>query len=167
MTTRDCLEIACKFLVGAVFVYAGITLIERFQLGVIGQITFWPVFLVLAYWLVIREIYIPWKAKDAPIVGCVVVDFPLRNGDHGSHEERAEIHRFADVLDSIARESNVGEYDGDEFGAGRCKLFFYTDEPEKLFRRIEQELRSSGYIEGMTAKLTRPGQSKPFRQIDF
>ncbi len=149
------------------FIYAGFAIVEKYQLSVAAQVAFWPTLLVVSYWVAIREIYIPRKTESKAVIGSVVIEFPLRHGEYGSNEERAEIHKFADVLDSMTRDSKVGEYDGDEFGAGRCKLFFYSDEPEKLFARIESKLQDSPFSDGMAATLTEPQGAESCRRIEF
>ena len=167
MKWQDYLEIICKILFGALSIYVGFGLVEDYDLGVIGQAIFWPIWIIVIYWLVIREIYIPRKPSSQPAVGSVVIEFPLQDDEFGSPEERDKIHEFADRLDSITREAGVGEYDGDEFGAGRCKLFFFTDTPDEVLKCIEYKLRDSNYVNGMTATLTEPGQTKAHKYIEF
>ncbi|MEM7431187.1 MAG: hypothetical protein AAF351_04505 [Pseudomonadota bacterium] len=158
MNWREFLEFVCKILVGGLFVYAGFYFVEDFEFTVVGQVIFWPIFLLLAYWLVIREIYIPRAIKGVSSFGSVVVEFSLNNGEYGSEDERAGVHRLAEELDALTKKLGVGDYDGDEFGAGKCRLFFYTDNPDALYAAIEPHLRRSVYADGMTAMLTEPAE---------
>ena len=164
---REYLEIVAKAVWWVIAVLGGFLLVDEYELGVIGKIVFWPTWLIVFYWVVIRESYIPRKSMKQLVPGAVVIEFPLQEGEHGSQQEISEIHELAGRLELITNKNGLGEYDGDEFGAGKCKLFFFTDKPDEVFEYIERELRDSNFSDGMKASLTRPGKTKAFREIEF
>ena len=166
MNLRKLLEFALKILLGGVFLFGGADFVRDYNLGALQQVGFWLVVVLLFYWLIVRDTSISDSARVESIdAGRVTVEFPLHSGgEFGSADERDRIHAFADKLSSVV-EASRGEYDGDEFGANRCKLFFFTSSPDELFTRIEPMLRESDFADGMVATLTRSADDKPYRRI--
>ncbi len=68
--------------------------------------------------------------------------------------ESANVSDFQALEDEIAEaidRAGVGEFDGDEFGGGKCVLFMYGPDADRLFDAIAATLRSSllsagGYV---------------------
>ncbi|HVR36430.1 MAG TPA: hypothetical protein VMS21_11330 [Methylomirabilota bacterium] len=78
---------------------------------------------------------------------CVQVFLKL-SGEHGSEEEIAAIHVLADELAEAIEEREAGDYDGDEFGGGFCKLFMYGPDADKLFNAVRKRLLASPLSRG-------------------
>ena len=169
MNLRTLFELALKVLLGGIFLFGGIEVVRDYNLGAFQQAGFWIVVASLFYWGIVRDTSISSSARAKSIdVGSVVVEFPLRSsGGFGDPEEREQIHAFADALSSAVETSRTGEYDGDEFGASRCRLFFFTSAPDELFTHIEPMLKESGFADGMVATLTRPADDRPYRRIEL
>jgi len=115
----------------------------------------WPLGAVFIYWCCIRDTELfrvpvpPTKPK-----GSVLVTLGLWSGSHGSEEERIAIHRLTDELATTITVANLGDFDGDEFGGGKCTLFMYSNDPENLYRHIESILRSSPLASGAIAEVS-------------
>ncbi len=71
----------------------------------------------------------------------VIVEIPLSDASHGSEDEREGIHRIADRLAAAVDRDEVGEYDGDEFGAGVCRLFFHGPDCDALASTVQRVLQ--------------------------
>lgn len=72
----------------------------------------------------------------------VLLYIPLSDSGFGSPEEREAIRKFSDEFEEAITASNVGEFDGDEFGEGQCTLFMYGRNADALFDAIEPVLRA-------------------------
>lgn len=156
-TWHDYAEWACKAAFALVFSYGGVALVERFHLGEFGQTVFWPVYAVLVYWLVLREIHFTRPKPAAVPLARVNVRFALGDPKFGSKSERQRIHRFADKLDAALVAARVGEYDGDEFGEGECVLFMYGPDADAIYKAVEPVLREAPFLQGATVELFAPG----------
>ena len=95
----------------------------------------------------------------------VLVQFRLGNRALGTAAERAEIESLGEQLGEAVAAAGVGEYDGDESGAGECILFFAGPDAERLFAVLQPLLR--GHPRGRGAKVTlqRRGGTPIVRQI--
>ncbi len=78
----------------------------------------------------------------------LLVVLRLSNQTMGTHVERQSIATFADELEAAVSEAGVGEYDGDEFGAGECTLFFATHDMDKLLHLLRPMLKRSPLCRG-------------------
>lgn len=78
----------------------------------------------------------------------VLVVLKLSNRLMGTHQERADLEVFADELDVAVRDAGVGEYDGDELGAGECTLFFCGPDQDKLLAVLLPLLKRSPLARG-------------------
>ncbi|WP_292207475.1 hypothetical protein, partial [Mesorhizobium sp.] len=47
------------------------------------------------------------------------------------------------ALEQVVGNASVGEFDGDKFGEGKCILYMYGPDAERLFVVIEPVLKSS------------------------
>ncbi|RWF79628.1 MAG: hypothetical protein EOS26_01330 [Mesorhizobium sp.] len=72
-----------------------------------------------------------------------IVYLLLNDGQFGTSKERASILALEDRLEQVVGNASVGEFDGDEFGDGKCILYMYGPDAERLFVVIEPVLRSS------------------------
>ncbi|WP_246811386.1 hypothetical protein [Mesorhizobium sp. AA22] len=73
----------------------------------------------------------------------VIVYLLLNDGQFGTSKERASIFALEDRLEQVVGNASVGEFDGDEFGDGKCILYMYGPDAERLFFVIEPVLKSS------------------------
>jgi hypothetical protein len=73
----------------------------------------------------------------------VIVYLLLNDGQFGTLQERESIHALEDRLEQVVGNASVGEFDGDEFGEGKCILYMYGPDAERLFVVIEPVLKSS------------------------
>ncbi|MDX1963102.1 MAG: hypothetical protein SFX18_08110 [Pirellulales bacterium] len=78
---------------------------------------------------------------------CVQVFLKL-SSEHGSAEEVESIHELTDELAEAIEEEEAGEFDGDEFGGGICRLFMYGPDADKLFDAIKKPLVASAHSKG-------------------
>ncbi|WP_050886832.1 hypothetical protein [Bradyrhizobium sp. ORS 285] len=78
----------------------------------------------------------------------VLVYIRLREGEFGSERECAEIADLAAELQQAIDHHGVGEFDGDEFGGGRCVLFMYGADADQLFGVIAPFLKAAPVTRG-------------------
>jgi hypothetical protein len=71
----------------------------------------------------------------------VIVHYKLSDDDYGVPEEREAVFRLEDRLESLIERHQVGELDGNEFGAGEAVLYCYGPDADRLFAVLEEELR--------------------------
>ena len=73
----------------------------------------------------------------------VIVHLPLRDGEFGSSDEQEAALALAEELGDAIASASAGEYDGEEFGGGRCVLYMYGPDADRLFMTIEPVLKRS------------------------
>ena len=78
----------------------------------------------------------------------VLVQLTLSGGEFGSEAETDAIHELTDKLEEAIEERDAGEFDGDEFGGGKCTLFMYGSDADALFAAVEPLLRASPLTRG-------------------
>src|SRR6185503_9700926 len=78
---------------------------------------------------------------------CVQVVLPL-SSEHGSSSQVEDIHELTDKLADAIDERKAGEFDGDEFGDGICRLYMYGPDADKLFDAIKRPLLASRLSKG-------------------
>ena len=142
---------------------AGVVFVEKFSLGFAAQTFFWPIYALLFYWLVIREIYFNRKTKPVQPMASVRVRFSLEGTGFGTSSERKSIHRFTDRLEIALAETGIAWYDGDEFGEGECALFMYGSDPEAVYEAALPTLQKASFLSGASVELCAQGASTPFR----
>ena len=81
----------------------------------------------------------------------LIVTLKLSNDEHGSDEERNQIHELTDKFDLAINEAGVGEFDGDKFGDGNCILYMYGTDVDRLFAIVDPLLRASQLAKGAIA----------------
>lgn len=92
------------------------------------------------------------RQKPVPkIEHAVLVYLKLSNDSFGAEEERDSIHQLSHQLESVIDLHGVGEFDGDEFGGGRCVLYMYGPSADRLYDAVSPLLSSShlsknGYV---------------------
>ena len=62
----------------------GVVVVEKFSLGFAAQTFFWPIYAVLVYWLVIREINFKRKTEPVQPMASVRVCFSLEDAGFGT-----------------------------------------------------------------------------------
>ena len=73
----------------------------------------------------------------------LIVNIRMTEARFGSERERVAIAALADDLERVIPEKQVGEFDGDEFGDGRCILYMYGPDADRLFEAVEPVLRAA------------------------
>ncbi|MBZ9671803.1 hypothetical protein FJW08_22760 [Mesorhizobium sp. B3-2-1] len=73
----------------------------------------------------------------------VIVYLLLSDGQFGTPQERETIIALEQRLEQAVGNASAGEFDGDEFGGGKCVLYMYGPDAERLFAVIEPVLKSS------------------------
>lgn len=150
----------------AIFAFAAYGIATDYGISLHGQFILWPVAFLLWLFIAIQiePIYEPIEDNDSNTTGTtgsVTINFKLNDGEYGSEEERKNIHNITDELDLLVTNENIGEYDGDEFGNGECELYFYSDEPEKLYNKIKPILIKTSFIKSATVEIENiNGESK-------
>jgi hypothetical protein len=76
--------------------------------------------------------------EQAVLVHLQLIDHPF-----GSDRERTAIFDLEDLLRDAIAEHGVGLFDGEEFGGGRCILFMYGPDADRLFAAVEPILRAA------------------------
>jgi hypothetical protein len=142
-----------QLLASLLFIYVGSFTIGH--AGIIAQLVLWPIAAIFIYWVVIRDAE-PFLLPAVPQqdFGQVLVTLRLNHGEYGSSEERDAIHSFTDQLATQIVSAKLGNFDGDEFGDGRCTLFMYAHDPKGLYGHIEPFFRSSPLTAGATIEIS-------------
>ncbi|MFM1871158.1 MAG: hypothetical protein RL398_580 [Planctomycetota bacterium] len=80
----------------------------------------------------------------------LLVVFRLSGRGVGSTSEQEAIDRLGDELAELVEGAGVGEYDGDEFGAGECTLFFCGPDAGRIMEVLRPVLRRHSLCRGGT-----------------
>jgi hypothetical protein len=83
------------------------------------------------------------KHIGCPLEQAVIVYLRLGDDGFGSPEEREVLQALEDQMQQAIEEASAGEFDGDEFGGGRCVLFMYGPDADRLYRLIEPLLKNA------------------------
>ncbi|KAA3639783.1 MAG: hypothetical protein DWP92_04160 [Armatimonadetes bacterium] len=86
--------------------------------------------------------------EAAPSEHAVIAHLKLSDEEFGTGDQRASIQELSSQLEQSIAEAAAGEFDGDEFGAGRCTLYMYGRDADLLFAAVEQQLRASPHATG-------------------
>jgi hypothetical protein len=78
----------------------------------------------------------------------VIAHLPLTEEPFGSEREREAIADLVDMLHRAIDDHGVGEFDGDEFGGGRCVLYMYGPDADRLFGVVEPILKAAPLARG-------------------
>ena len=78
----------------------------------------------------------------------VIIHLPLHEDDFGSERERAAVAVLINNLEQIVHETQVGEFDGEELGDGRCVLYLYGPDADILFQVVEPLLKDTPLARG-------------------
>lgn len=97
---------------------------------------------------------------------CVRVVLKLAGG--GLPEEVAAIRRLENRMQALVRQHGTGEYDGDDFGDGRCTLYLYGPDADRLYQSICEPLVTSPMSFGghVIKRYGEPGEGEEVR-VDF
>jgi hypothetical protein len=66
----------------------------------------------------------------------------------GTADERDVIFLLEDRLSAAIEHSGVGEFDGNEFGAGECVLYMYGPDADRLYDAIVPHLQMTAAARG-------------------
>jgi hypothetical protein len=78
---------------------------------------------------------------------CVQVFLKLST-EQGSEKEMDRISTLTEKLADAIEKHEAGEFDGDEYGGGHCRLFMYGPDADKLFDAIKKPLLASSLSKG-------------------
>ncbi len=78
----------------------------------------------------------------------VIAHLRLTEDKFGSERERAAVAALADDLMHAIGEKQAGEFDGEEFGDGRCVLYMYGPDADQLFETVEPIIKASPLSRG-------------------
>lgn len=78
----------------------------------------------------------------------VIAHIRLNENQFGSQRERAELSTLAEALERVIDEKQVGEFDGEEFGDGRCVMYMYGSDADRLFDAVEPILKATPLARG-------------------
>jgi hypothetical protein len=78
----------------------------------------------------------------------VIAHLPLSNGDMGTEQERDVIFLLEDRLSAAIERAGVGEFDGNELGAGECVLYMYGPDADRLYDTIAPHLQMAAAARG-------------------
>lgn len=95
----------------------------------------------------------------------VLTYLPLLNDPFGSEREREIIADLAGQLQRAINDHNVGEFDGEEFGGGRCILYMYGPDADRLFSVVEPILKSNQLSNGSFV-IKRYGEAKDLNAVE-
>jgi len=88
----------------------------------------------------------------------LIVTIRLTSGEMGDKEERTRILALQHQLSDAIENSGVGEFDGDEWGGGKCKIYMYGASAERLLSLAWPILEQFGAPSGSYVQ-TRCGNS--------
>lgn len=89
----------------------------------------------------------------------VVVYLRFQEDGFGSPKERDAISDLENKLEQAVESASVGEFDGEEFGGGRCVIYMYGPDADQLFTVVEPILKSAPLVPGGFA-IKRYGEAK-------
>jgi hypothetical protein len=95
----------------------------------------------------------------------VIVYLPLTEDPFGLEREREAIADLADMLHHAIEDRGVGEFDGEESGGGRCVLYTYGPDADRLFGVIEPTLKAAPLTRGGFA-IKRYGDVKDLNAVE-
>jgi hypothetical protein len=72
----------------------------------------------------------------------VIAHFTLSWEEFGTNEEREAVFALEDRLIEAITDADVGEFDGNDFGAGEAVLYAYGPDADRLFDAMEPHLQA-------------------------
>lgn len=78
----------------------------------------------------------------------VIAHIRMTEDKLGTERERAAVATLADDLERVIGEKQAGEFDGEEFGDGRCVLYMYGPDADRLFEAVEPVLKATPLARG-------------------
>lgn len=88
----------------------------------------------------ILKIFRKNKSTIAKVEQAVIVSVYL-DSEFGTNEEQEAISSLSTHAESLITNTDVGEYDGNDFGNSICTLYFYGESAEALFITIQPVLK--------------------------
>jgi hypothetical protein len=71
---------------------------------------------------------------------CVQVFARLQDDASGTLDEQARLTSLQEELEAIVERAGVGELDGDEWGEGFCRIFFYGPSATAIIAAIRDRI---------------------------
>jgi hypothetical protein len=72
----------------------------------------------------------------------VLITYALSDDRYGQEKEREAIYALVRRLREAVEDADAGEFDGNEFGAGKVVLYAYGPDANRLFAAMEPQLRA-------------------------
>ncbi len=72
----------------------------------------------------------------------VIVYLPLSDNHIGSPHEREALFDLQEQMMRAVGDSGAGEFDGDMWGEGECRLYMYGPDADGVFAAVERLLKS-------------------------
>ncbi|MBU1566032.1 MAG: hypothetical protein KJ630_10435 [Proteobacteria bacterium] len=83
------------------------------------------------------------EKENSPEEHAFILTLNLSNNEYGEEDERNSIHELSDLIAKAIETAGVGEFDGDEFGEGKCTLYMYGPNADELFDVVHPLLKNS------------------------
>ena len=80
----------------------------------------------------------------------LVISVPFSNQAIGRAQERLDLETLGDELADLLLDTDVGEYDGCEYGGGRFTRYFCGKDVDRLFATLQPALKRSARLRGAT-----------------
>jgi hypothetical protein len=94
------------------------------------------------------------KAKESRMKRpehAVLIYIKLSDDKMGNEKERKDCQALEERMETSIKTKQAGEFDGDEWGEGFCRLFMYGPDADALFNAVETDLRAAPLLAGSYA----------------
>lgn len=95
--------------------------------------------------------FMPWERDQEEGTGlqqAVIINLKLSDSDIGTPEDDGPIYELESRLEEAVEGSGAGEFDGDEWGGGWCRLFLYGSDADRLFHTVLPALMAFDALPG-------------------
>jgi hypothetical protein len=88
------------------------------------------------------------QEEGAGLDQAVIINLKLSDDDMGTPEDDDPIYELEATLEEAVEGSGAGEFDGDEWGGGYCRLFLYGADADRLFHTVLPALMAFDALPG-------------------
>ncbi len=100
------------------------------------------------------------KPSAAPPEQALLLRIILSGDEYGTEEERAWCYALEEELEQALENAGAGMLDGDEFGDGRCDVYMYGPDANRMWDVVAPILTTKSFKSGSYA-------TKVFGRIDL
>ena len=157
-----------KALAAAVVVFLAYAWVESNTWTLSARLLTLAIAAPLAYFFVVSDAHffvISQPNVNSAPQAAVVVRIKLGSGEFGSEAERARIQRATDEMAKKLDDTDLGFFDGDEYGQGECRLFLHGKNADSLFAHIENQVREDLLFAGAIIEMYLPRTKSPYRTV--